>query len=174
MNIKFICCFSAILHKPFVCRLFHNLDTNILIQASYSVISDGVSSCASHLSCTIKNLCNLCTQKFMSTTCDTWSMWMLYVRIQLYMLGWDCGNYGHIIVRENCVSIPFIMNLQPSFCTPLCCIIFPCSLNTFQSVLVTVNLMFRLLYILDQCYWTVLTETYKVAIFSIAFLPGLV
>jgi len=56
MNIKFICCFAAIFHMPFfVCRLFHDLDTSVLIQAPYSVISDVVSSCASHLSCTIKN-----------------------------------------------------------------------------------------------------------------------
>jgi len=38
-----------------MCRLLHNLDTSVLIQAPCSVISDVVSSCASHLSCTIKN-----------------------------------------------------------------------------------------------------------------------
>jgi len=40
---------------PFVCRLLHTLDASVLIQAVWSVVSDVVSSCASHLSCTIKN-----------------------------------------------------------------------------------------------------------------------
>jgi len=40
---------------PFVCRLLHTLAASVLIQAPCSVISDDVSGCASHLSCTIKN-----------------------------------------------------------------------------------------------------------------------
>jgi hypothetical protein len=40
---------------PFVCRMLHTLDASVLIQAPCSVIFDVVSSCASHLSCTIKN-----------------------------------------------------------------------------------------------------------------------
>lgn len=39
----------------FVCRFLHTLAASVLIQAPCSVISDVVSSCASHVICTIKN-----------------------------------------------------------------------------------------------------------------------
>lgn len=85
---------------------------------------------------------NMLCVKIMNCVCQNM---MVHVRL-------GCGHYGCMIVRDNFVYILFIMNLQPSFCTPLCYIIFPHSFNTFQPVLVAVNLMYRLLDILNQCY----------------------
>jgi len=57
MSVENLIYLPFLCHFPyaFVCRLLHILAASVLIQAPRSVISDVVSSCASHLSCTIKN-----------------------------------------------------------------------------------------------------------------------